>query len=254
MIIHRLDKEIDALRVAVVTPTFERSRFLAQTWKYFSYQQHPFAALRWFVFDDSAQPQENGFLHTDPRVEYMWTPYRVPLGGKRNTLNEKARAWGADIICSMDDDDWYGRSYLADMARLLLVHEGVFAGSGEDYYLFLKEWCVLRVLAVKPGTSCNGVLCYKAAVLDTRAYDGLARSGEERAFICNDFVAQHPDVSRIHLALAHSSNTVRKRGYLLNPALGTSMRLDDFPMDPEDIDFYSGLACADLRGSVARPL
>lgn len=244
---YRLQKTIDALRVAVVTPTYERERFLARTWRYFDAQRQPFASLRWFIHDDSAHESAHAFTHGDARVDYVWTPHRMPLGAKRNALNARARAWGADIICSMDDDDWYGPGYLADMAALLLAHEGAFAGSGDDFYYFVKERKVLRIPAVRPGTSCNGVLCYKSAVLDSRAYDDSARSGEERAFIRDDFVAQHPDVSRIHLALAHARNTVHKRGYLRDPALVSHLTPGDFPMDAEDVAFYSTLSSESAR-------
>jgi len=49
---------------------------------------------------------------------------------------------------------------------------------------------------------------------------------------------QHPDVKRIHLALAWGLNTVSKRGYLIDTKLRTPLTLDDFPMTDLDKQFY----------------
>jgi glycosyltransferase involved in cell wall biosynthesis len=238
MLSHRLDKTVCELRVAVVTPTYQRDSFLAQTHRYFGAQANPFAALRWFVLDDSPQRSAHPFFATDPSVDYQWLPERVPLGAKRNLLNDHARRWGSDIICSMDDDDWYGPDYLSDMATLLLENDGCFAGSGDDYYYDARGQRVLFVPAPREAMSCNGVLCYKTFVLESRRYDASARSGEEMAFIQRDRVLQHPDVGRIHLALASGFNTVSKRGYLIDTKLRTTLTVDDFPMTEADRVFY----------------
>ncbi|WP_233865347.1 hypothetical protein [Paraburkholderia adhaesiva] len=91
MLLHRIDKTLSQLKVAVVTPTYNRERFLAQSHRYFGAQINPFAALRWFVLDDSPQRSEHGFFSDDPAVDYEWANERLPLGEKRNRLNRKAK-------------------------------------------------------------------------------------------------------------------------------------------------------------------
>lgn len=238
MLLHRLDKSTSDLKVAVVTPTYNRERFLAQVWRYFSAQTNPFAALRWFVLDDSPRRSAQPFFSSDPTVDYEWLPERLALGEKRNRLNEKAKRWGADIVCAMDDDDWYGPEYVSSLAALLLQSDACFAGSGDDYYYDPNRERVLFVPAVRENTTCNNVLGYKTFVLDSRSYNPSAKSGEEPAFIQRDRVIQHPDVRRIHLALASGLNTVSKRGYLIDPKLRTTLTLDDFPMTHSDRQFY----------------
>ncbi|WP_233865348.1 hypothetical protein [Paraburkholderia adhaesiva] len=138
----------------------------------------------------------------------------------------------------MDDDDWYGPDYVSDMATLLLQSDACFAGSGDDYYYDPHGQHVLFIPAPRQSMTCNGVLCYKTFVLESRGYSPEARSGEEPAFIQRDPVLQHPDVRRIHLALASGLNTVSKRGYLINVTLRSTLTLDDFPMTDTDQRFY----------------
>ena len=237
----RLDKTLSGLKVAVVTPTFNRDRFLGQSFRYFRAQHNPFAALRWFVLDDSPARSGHPFFSGLPDVQYHWLDTRVPLGEKRNRLNRMAQTWGADIICSMDDDDWYGPGYVRDMAQLLLQNDACFAGSGSDYYYDAWNHRILLVPPVRENASCNAVLCYKTFVLGKRSYNSSAASGEEPAFIRRDPVLQHPAIQCVHLALAFAHNTVTKHNYVRNPRYQTTLSLDDFPMQDADREFYRGL-------------
>jgi hypothetical protein len=237
----QLDKPLSGLKVAFVTPTFGRDHFLGQSLRYFKAQHNPFAALRWFILDDSPARSRHCFFSGTPDIEYHWRDTRVRLGEKRNILNRLAQTWGADIICSMDDDDWYGPSYAHDMAELLLQNDACFAGSGSDYYYDAHNHRILYVAPVRENTSCNGVLCYKTFVLGARSYNSDAAFGEEPAFLQRDPVLQHPAIERVHLALAFSHNTVTKRNYVLDPRCRTALTLADFPMQEADRQFYRGL-------------
>jgi glycosyltransferase involved in cell wall biosynthesis len=238
MLSYKLDKPITQLKVAVVTPTYNRDHLLARSYQYFKAQKNPFDEVRWFVLDDSPQRSKNDFFSHDAAIEYQWVEQRIALGEKRNRLNETALAWDADIICCMDDDDWYGQDYIFDMSTLLLQSDACFAGSGDDYYFDVSAQRVLFVPAVRESTSCNAVLCYKSFVLQSRRYDSAAKSGEEPAFIQRDKILQHPDIKRVHLAMAYQHNTVSKRGYMKDARRWTDLTLDDFPMHENDRLFY----------------
>lgn len=238
MLRYELNKAIADLKVAVVTPTYERDRLLRQSYRYFKAQENPFHALRWFVLDDSRSRSGHDFFSRDADVDYQWTSERLPLGEKRNRLNDAAMNWGADIVCSMDDDDWYGPDYTLDMSALLLQSDACFAGSGDDYYFDVDRQRVLFVPAVRESTSCNGVLCYKSYVLQSRRYDCTKKSGEEPSFIQRDKILQHSDIKRVHLAMAYNGNTVSKRGYTMDKRRWTQLTLDDFPMHEQHRTFY----------------
>jgi tetratricopeptide (TPR) repeat protein len=230
-------------QIAVVTPTFERPELLVQTLRYFLAQDVVDSEnLHWFVLDDSPVPSSLASLQ-DPRVHYRCLPTKASLGGKRNQLNQMAKAWGADFICSMDDDDWYGPQYVSSMVELLLAQDDrLFAGSSQDYYYHVATGKVLRVGASAPGHSCNGVLCYRAAALDGRQYDERRHFGEEPSFLRGAFVVQHPDIRQVHLALAHAGNTVNKEPIYLAPHCHTELELSQFPMEVSDQAFYRALS------------
>jgi hypothetical protein len=226
-------------KIAIVTPSYGRPAYLNQVWSYIRWQRTA-AALRWFVLDDSPEPHPEFHGRETPGLTYAWSSKRLVLGAKRNWLNVQALAWGAAYICAMDDDDWYGPSYVEDMQGILQASR--FAGSGEDHYYDVLTGRILFAAAVRPNSSCNGVLCYRAEVVAKGSrYSDTANSGEEPAFIGRDLVAQHPDVKRIHLALAHPGNTVSKRNYRIDPRCQTTLTLDDFPMREEHKAFYRAL-------------
>lgn len=193
------------------------------------------------MLDDSPARHAADWTARDASVSYHWHPEKLALGAKRNRLNDLAAAWGARTICSMDDDDWYGSGYAASMHALLRSGGHAFAGSALDYLLDGATGRILRLPEMKPGTSCNGVLCFDASVLGARRYDDAARLAEEPSFIRNAHVAQHPDVLGIHLALAHPHNTATKKNYLRWKELLTPLRLDDLPMSDQAKTFYRSL-------------
>ena len=107
-------------KVALLTPTYQRNHFLWQTLRYVKQQNMPNAQLRWFIFDDSTViSSHQPLFDSDVQIQYTWQAQKMTLGAKRNVLNDQAQRWGADFICSMDDDDWYGAGYVSEMVSLL---------------------------------------------------------------------------------------------------------------------------------------
>ena len=233
-------------KVALVTPTYNRDHFLAQTLQYVLGQITPHYELHWFVADDSAQPsQHESSFKTMPNVSYFWQAQKQSLGSKRNLLNQWACDWGAEFICSLDDDDWYGSNYVADMVQLLINHpEYQFAGSSEDYYYDVKNNRILKIDAVNEHSSCNGVLCYRASITKKHSYNPDAKFAEESSFLHKLPVIQNRNIQQLHLALAHDSNTVTKKNYTSHDKFQVNLALTDFPMSPQQIEFYLNLHSA----------
>ena len=230
------------IKIAIVTPTYQRDFFLAQTLSYIEQQQQACFELRWFVLDDSVQISNHVTYFQDKKfVEYKWLEEKLPLGEKRNLLNQMAKNWGAEMICSMDDDDWYGPTYISEMYDLLFSQSDLlFSGSAEDYYYDLAHDRILRIPAFYPNSSCNGVLCYKVTALDQHHYQSTAQFAEESHFLNHAKVLQLPDIKRVHLALAHPNNTVSKKNFC-SEQYTTQLSLDDLPMLEKDKAFYRQL-------------
>lgn len=238
------------LKIAFVTPTWQRARFLSHV--LFCVQSQRFDRLpaavdaRWFVLDDSPQyDRDFADLCRQPGhgipVDYQWLETRLALGAKRNRLNQQALAWGADYICSIDDDDWYGPDYAQAMVALIDQSPAGLAGSSEDFYLDMQSGCILRFPPCGPWHSCHGVLCFNAAAARQSAYLDDRQSGEEPAFLKGRKVAQLPGIMLYHLGVIHSHNTVPKHKFARDPRVMTQLTLDDLPLLPASRDFYASL-------------
>jgi glycosyltransferase involved in cell wall biosynthesis len=125
--------------VSVITPTWNRERFLPQLLACFGAQTYP--ELELLILDDSARPaalfQPGGV--SDPRIRYTHLPARMTIGEKRNRLVEQARG---SIVVQFDDDDYYAPRYVERMVQNLgnndLVKLGGWFGysvpKGEFFY------------------------------------------------------------------------------------------------------------------------
>jgi hypothetical protein len=111
--------------VSVICPTYGRPDYHEYLYKVFASQTYPFKELR--VLDDSASPSMFFVGLSDPRVHYAWTPNRMSIGAKRNTLIAES---AGRVIAHQDDDDLYRRQYLATMVGRL----------GKDALTKLSVW------------------------------------------------------------------------------------------------------------------
>ena len=94
--------------VSVVTPTWNRGAFLPYLLYMYRYQDYPADRRELIILDDSPQSHQHiidRLTNGTPgsfNIRYIHHPEKLPLGKKRNMLNELAR--GEYILC-MDDDD-----------------------------------------------------------------------------------------------------------------------------------------------------
>lgn len=100
--------------VSIITPTFNREAFLPAIAA--CVQKQSVQDVEWLVFDDSERPSAALTNSSWDKLRYIYSPTRLSIGEKRNRLIDAARA---DIIIQMDDDDYYGANYVADMVKVL---------------------------------------------------------------------------------------------------------------------------------------
>jgi glycosyltransferase involved in cell wall biosynthesis len=102
------------IKVSVVTPTYDRERFLPAFYRMFCAQDYP--SLELLVADDSPVPSPLFSSLDDQRVRYVHLPSRMSIGEKRNRMIDAATG---EIIVSFDDDDYYAPAYISGMVRAL---------------------------------------------------------------------------------------------------------------------------------------
>ena len=244
----KIDKPLSDIRVVVVTPTYSRMNFLQQTYRYFLGQDYPYPNnLFWCVLDDSPKKPNSLFhasLQAPPNIYYKHHAEKLLIGRKRNMLNEMAISLGADIICAMDDDDWYGPSYVRELVELLMASPFPLAGGSAIHYYVAGQDRILHFnRPFGPYHSCNNLFSYKADLLQYTSYDNDKAKGEEMAFTKRFKIplVQHPMTKRVFLGLIHSNNIVSKDFISENAKFITDLTLEDFPMDEKSRDFLRSI-------------
>lgn len=143
--------------VSIITPTYERAWFLAETARWVRAQSY--ANYEWLVLDDSREPCAALAAAADGRIRYRHVTERMTIGAKRNKLLDEARG---EIIAHFDDDDYYAPEYLRTMVELLEAHAADFVKLS-GYYLydlrhdFFGYWALRNVAGLQFGCYANVV-------------------------------------------------------------------------------------------------
>ena len=132
---------------SIITPTYQRHSMLRLQHRAISEQTE--RDFEWLILDDSPEPSAYFSNLADDRVHYRHVAHRMSIGAKRNSLNEEARG---EIILHFDDDDYYGKAYLATMAECFKNSIDIAKLSG--WYLYsqtyreLGYWDLSRMLGL----------------------------------------------------------------------------------------------------------
>ena len=93
--------------VSIVTPTYNRRRFIPSLIKMVQQQTYPRDRLEWVIYDDGQEPIGDlleAAKNDLPKLNYIFSEDKMTIGEKRNRLNQEAKG---DILVAMDDDDYY---------------------------------------------------------------------------------------------------------------------------------------------------
>ena len=91
--------------ISVVTPTYNRRKFLPSLIQCYNSQTYPKDRMEWIILDDGEDCVKDVFDSIQiPNLRYIRDESKRLIGAKRNILNKEAKG---DIIVAMDDDDYY---------------------------------------------------------------------------------------------------------------------------------------------------
>ena len=229
--------------VSVITPTYNRRKFIPSLVKMFLSQTYPQNRMEWIVYDDGDDKVEDEFLkYKLPNLRYIYNAEKKTIGAKRNILNQEAKG---EIIVAMDDDDFYFPERVYSAVTAFKSHpKHELAGTSEIYMYYSDNKEIYRLGPYNPNHATNGTMAWRRSYAKTHEYDENVTHAEEKSFLEN-YV--HPMIQlnpmKVMLVMSHSANTFDKkkmREDTNNPFIKkTSMKLKDFIKDKELREFFA---------------
>ena len=227
--------------VSVITPTYNRRKFIPQLIEIYKAQTYPQHRMEWIVLDDGSDPVEDLFKNVKiPNLKYIYESEKQTIGAKRNRLNKESCG---DIIIAMDDDDYYPPERVSTVVLAFRRNPNIQLAGTSEVYMYYSDIEVIYKLGpynVKHAT--NGTMAWKRSYADEHTYDETVTHAEERSFL-NDY--SNPmiqlDPLKVMLVMSHSENTFDKKKMreIENPFVKkTQMKLRDFIRDGKLREFF----------------
>ena len=229
--------------VSVVTPTYNRRRFIPILIKCYEAQEYKKDRMEWIILDDGQEKVGDLFAEAAkriPNIRYMSMDEKRTIGAKRNILNEEARG---SLIVAMDDDDYYPPTRVS--AAVLGFRKNLkteLAGASEIYMYYSDIQTIYKLGPYGASHATNGTMAWRSSYAKTHKYDEVVTHTEERSFL-EDY--KHPmiqlDPFKVMLVMSHSENTFDKKKLREseNPFVKkTTMKLRDFIKDKAIREFF----------------
>uniref|UniRef100_A0A6C0D6S9 Glycosyltransferase 2-like domain-containing protein n=1 Tax=viral metagenome TaxID=1070528 RepID=A0A6C0D6S9_9ZZZZ len=232
----------DILYVSVVTPTYNRRRFIPYLIKCYQNQIYPKEHMEWIIYDDGTDPVDDLFKNLPfPNVRYIYNKEKQNIGYKRNRLNEMAKG---HIIVSMDDDDYYVPERVYHVVQMMKTNSTyMLAGSSETFIYFNDNKTIYKFGPYSSSHATNNTMAWTSVYAKTHTYDETVSHAEESSFLEN---YKHPmiqlDPKKVLLVISHSENTFDKKKLIENKnqfVKKTNMKIEDFMKEKYLRDFYA---------------
>ena len=228
--------------VSVITPTYNRRRFIPHVIAAFKAQTYPRHRMEWIILDDGSDSVEDLFTAAAKElpVRYIREEEKKTIGAKRNRLNAEARG---EIIVAMDDDDYYPPERVTAVVHAFKKFPKIaLAGSSEIYMYYTDIQTIYRLGPYNPNHATNGTMAWRKSYAETHQYDETVTHAEEKSFL-EEY--KHPmiqlDPKKVMLVMSHSENTFDKKKMRdqESPLIKkTPMKLKDFIKDKALREFY----------------
>jgi glycosyltransferase involved in cell wall biosynthesis len=227
--------------VSVLTPTYNRRRFIPWLIECFKAQEYPQEKMEWIILDDGTDKVGDLFAASGlTNVRYYAEDIKLNIGAKRNKLNVLAKG---EICVCMDDDDYYPPERVKHVVvKLNSQPKYQICGSSELYMFYSDNKQIYRIGPYSPNHATNGTMGYRRSYFQNHKYDETVTHAEETSFL-NAY--KEPmlqlDPMKVMLVMSHSENTFDKKKLRdkANPMFKlTGMKIKDFIRDSRLRDFY----------------
>lgn len=230
--------------VSVLTPTYNRAKFIPALVECYKAQTYPKDRMEWIVLDDGTEKIGETFLKLTKgllNIRYIAFDEKMNIGAKRNLLNKEAKG---EICVCMDDDDYYPPERVSHaVTRLSSVPTVNLAGSSILYMYYSDTGEIIRLGPYGPNHATNGTMAYRTKYGKTHFYDESVTHAEEKSFL-EDY--KNPliqlDPMKVMLVMSHKENTFDKNVFRKSENTliqKTKLKIKNFIKDKKLLDFYS---------------
>jgi glycosyltransferase involved in cell wall biosynthesis len=233
--------------VSVLTPTYNRRKFLPAAITCFKAQTYPANRMEWIVIDDGDDKVGDIFAASGLKnVRYISLEEHISVGAKRNMLIREAKG---EICVNWDDDDYYPPDRVRDAVTRLRSSPGrrcPVVGSSELYlyYVDREEFWIMKA---KGPTHCTeGTMAFWREYGIAHKYNEEKRFAEGPDFL-DGFTTPILHLTSLDtmLVICHDKNTFDKHRILMsgkNPAMiKFNGKLQKIVKDKKLVEFYKSL-------------
>ena len=228
--------------VSILTPTYNRRKFLPWLMECIRQQTYPKERMEWLVFDDGSDPILD-LLQPHMKsmnIRYFSSEEKCNIGVKRNKLHAEARG---EILVVMDDDDYYPPQRVAHAVKKLLVTKLDLVGSSRNQLFFSDDASIWEVGPYGKYHATFGTMAFrKKLVLQTKC-DEFVTFAEEVSFTKKYTIPlAQLDPTKTMRVMCHRENTFNKntlRNENSPVVRKTNLKLHTFVKSKEQREFYS---------------
>lgn len=219
--------------VSVITPTYNRRRFIPYLIQMYRSQTYKKDRMEWIILDDGQDKVRDLFEEaskTIPNIRYYSLDDKQTIGAKRNKLNDLTTG---EIIVAMDDDDYYPPERVAHVVQRFASQPKIqLAGSSEIYMYYSDIKVIYKLGPYNPNHATNGTMAWRKSYANSHRYDDEVTHAEEKSFLeeyKNPMIQLDP--FKVMLVMSHSENTFDKKKLRESESpfvKKTTMKIKDF--------------------------
>ena len=226
--------------VSVITPTYNRRRFIPSLIACYKHQDYPAHRMEWIILDDGSDPIEDLVKGLKiPNLRYIYEPEKLTIGAKRNRLNKESVG---EIIVAMDDDDYYPPQRVSAAVKAFKQNPTVeLAGTSEVYMYYTDIQEIYKLGPYNQRHATNGTMAWRRSYFATHTYDETVTHAEEKSFLDNYVNPMiQLDPYKVMLVMSHSENTFDKKKMRENNPMvkKTALKLRTFIKEAELREFF----------------
>lgn len=229
--------------VSICTPTYNRREFIPFLINCVKDQLYPQELIEWIIFDDGTDKIKD-LVENIPNVIYIESDKKLPIGKKRNMLNDKAKN---DIIIYFDDDDFYPVDRVKHaVTELNEKRNYLIAGSSMLFMYYSHIDKIYSAGPYHPNHATAGTFAFRKELLKECRFEDNAESAEERYFLKNYKIPMcQLNPLKTIIVLSHTTNTYDKKKLLEkkdNMIRKTRIKLNRLVKNKESYNFYKSLS------------